>query len=89
MKRREFVAATAGALSIRPLGLHAQQNRPVIGFLRTNTPELTAGRLRAFREGLAETGYSEGRNVEIEYRWANERSIQRCQPWPPSCGASA
>jgi putative tryptophan/tyrosine transport system substrate-binding protein len=71
MKRREFVAATAGALSIRPLGLHAQQNRPVIGFLGTNAPELTAGRLRAFREGLAETGYSEGRNVEIEYRWAN------------------
>ena len=50
MRRREFVAATAGALSIRPLGLRAQQNRPVIGFLGTNAPELTAGRSEAFQK---------------------------------------
>jgi putative ABC transport system substrate-binding protein len=76
MRRREFIAGTAGALTIRPLGLRAEQNRPVIGFLGANTPELTAGRLAAFREGPAEKGYTEGRNVEIEYRWADGDATQ-------------
>jgi putative ABC transport system substrate-binding protein len=44
---------------------------PVIGFLGTDSPDLLGARLRAFHRGLGETGYVEGRNVAIEYRWAD------------------
>ena len=47
---------------------------PIIGYLGSETPELWAGRLRAFRQGLSETGYVEGRNVAIEYRWAEGKN---------------
>src|SRR5436305_769740 len=49
----------------------AQQGRPVIGYLGAETPEYFATRLDAFRRGLAEMNYVEGKNVAIEYRWAN------------------
>ena len=70
LKRREFIAALGSALA-RPLAARAQQaTLSVIGFLDGGSPELWADRLRAFRQGLSETGYVEGNNVVMEYRWA-------------------
>jgi putative tryptophan/tyrosine transport system substrate-binding protein len=57
-----------------PVAARAQQTTPVIGILATAAPEANAVRLRAFREGLRATGYVEGQNVKIEYRWAEART---------------
>jgi len=75
VKRREFIAGLAGSAAAWPVAAGAQQpSIPVVGFLGAQTPELFVSRLRGFREGLAESGYSEGRNVAIEYRWAEGQS---------------
>jgi len=75
MRRREFLGIVGGITVAWPLAARSQQTAmPTIGYLGSETPELWAGRLRAFRQGLSETGYVEGRNVAIEYRWAEGKN---------------
>ena len=71
--RRKFLATLGGAVAW-PLAARAQQPAaPVVGFLEIRSPETITERLRAFRQGLKETGYVEGENIAIDYRWAESR----------------
>src|SRR5215510_1987911 len=69
MRRREFISLLGGAAAW-PLAARAQATLPLIGFVSGGSPGGFAYLVRAFRQGLTETGYVEGRNLAIEFRWA-------------------
>jgi putative ABC transport system substrate-binding protein len=75
MRRREFIALLGGVTAARPLAALAQRPAmPTIGYLHGGSPESNEHRIAAFRRGLNETGYVEGENVAIEFRWAHNQS---------------
>jgi putative ABC transport system substrate-binding protein len=74
MKRRDFLSTLSGVAAVWPLpGLAQQKAMPVIGFLNSRSPADSAALVAAFHQGLGETGFVEGQNVAIEYRWAEGR----------------
>jgi putative ABC transport system substrate-binding protein len=73
MNRRDFISLLGGAAAW-PLAARAQQAMPVIGFLDVRSPDALGVRLRAFHQGLKETGFVEGDNLSILYRFAENRS---------------
>jgi putative ABC transport system substrate-binding protein len=77
VRRRDALKLLGGVASL-PLAASGQQAMPVIGYLGSATPDAWAGRVQAFRKGLSESGFVEGRNVAIEFRWA-ENHYDRLQ----------
>jgi ABC-type uncharacterized transport system substrate-binding protein len=75
VRRRDFIKVIAGSAAAWPLAARAQQSAmPVVGFMSSASPSGMAFYVTAFRNGLKEVGYVEGRNIAVEYRWAEERS---------------
>jgi putative ABC transport system substrate-binding protein len=77
MRRRDFITFLGGAAMARSVGARAQlPGMPVIGFLHSASPDSYAPQVNAFRQRLKETGYVEGQNVAIEYRWAEDQTTR-------------
>jgi putative ABC transport system substrate-binding protein len=87
MRRREFIAGLGSTAAAWPLAARAQQRQPampVIGYLSSRSSESDVAMLVAFRRGLAEIGYVEGRNLAIEYRFADAQYDRLPGKWPSS-----
>ena len=78
-RRREFISLLGGAAAW-PLAARGQPAMPAVGFLGDGTPELRASHVRAFRQGLSEQGYAEGRNFAFEFRPLAARAQQPAMP---------
>src|SRR5215475_10966131 len=75
MRRREFITLLGGAVAVWPIAARAQQPKPpLIGFMGESTPEGQRQWVAAFVQRLSERGWTEGRNITIEYRWAGGRN---------------
>jgi putative tryptophan/tyrosine transport system substrate-binding protein len=71
IRRRDFIRGIVGSTAVWPLAARAQQpTMPVVGFLSARLPDEATANVNAFRQGLGESGYFEGKNVTVEYRWA-------------------
>ena len=83
MRRRDFIKVIGGGAAVWPLAAQAQKPAmPVIGYLAAGYAKADARLVAAFVKGLGETGYEEGKTVQIEYRWA-EISMIDCRRWQP------
>ena len=74
MRRRDFITIIASTAAAWPVAVRAQQTMPVIGFINAASAQNYARQLAAFHKGLAQTGYVDGQNVVIEYRWADDQN---------------
>ena len=74
MRRRDFITIIASTAAAWPVAVRAQQTMPVIGFINAASAQNYARQLAAFHKGLAQTGYVNGQNVVIEYRWADDQN---------------
>ena len=87
MRRRELMLLLCGAMTVARAPCAQQKAMPVIGYLVGASPGPYAPFVAAFHQGLSETGYVEGQNVAIEYRWAEGR-YDRLPNWPPTSSAA-
>jgi putative ABC transport system substrate-binding protein len=72
MRRREFITLLGGAAATWPLVARAQHSTmPLIGFVDSGSPAAMTANIAAFHRGLSETGYTDGQNLTIDYRWAD------------------
>ena len=79
--RRKFITLLGGTAAAWPVAPRAQQAAlPVIGFLHSGSAETKQKLLAPFRQGLAQAGYVEGKNLAVDYRWADGR-YERCRNW--------
>ena len=83
MRRRDFIKVVGGGAAVWPLAARAQPTIPVVGYLADGSPKGDERLTAALFKGLGETGYEKGKNVQVEYRWAENKYEQNCHRWRP------